>query len=54
MEANIQSELLLVMSGCDPQNLQPRSNVRDPNCTSLQPTIYWEEEESNVLSLNGK
>lgn len=30
-EANIQSAPLLLMSRCDPQNLQPRSSVHDPN-----------------------
>jgi hypothetical protein len=30
-EANIQFDPLLLMSRCDPQNLQPRSNVHDPN-----------------------
>lgn len=30
-EANIQSEPLLLMSRCDPQNLEPCSNVHEPN-----------------------
>jgi hypothetical protein len=30
-EANIQSEPLLLMSRCDPQNPEPRSSVHDPN-----------------------
>jgi hypothetical protein len=30
-DANIQSEPLLLMSRCDPQDLQPRSSVHDPN-----------------------